>query len=53
MVRLKGADQFTKLEIWPVLMFLIALKSFTIGLYVTAIWVALVARHFNVPQIEA
>ena len=44
---------FTKLEIWPVLMFLITSKSFTIELDATAIWVALVPRHLNVPQIEA
>jgi hypothetical protein len=44
---------FSKLEIWPVLMFLITSKSFTIELYATAIWVALVPRHLNMPQIEA
>jgi len=44
---------FTKLEIWHVLMFLITSKSFTIELDATAIWVALVPRHLNVPQIEA
>ena len=44
---------FTKREIWPVLMFLITSKSFTIELDATAIWVALVPRYLNVPQIEA
>ena len=44
---------FTKRENWPVLMFLIASKSFKIKLDVTAIWVALVPRRLNVPQIEA
>ena len=43
---------FTKLEIWPVLMFLITSKSFTIEKDATVIWVAFVPRSLNVPQIE-